>query len=264
MIFKIRASAVGQIMTNGKGNITEKQLITLSDLQKKEKLTPKQSENLHSLLYKKNNPELSQTTKTYCETWLKEQYFNRRKPLDNKYLSKGIDKEADSIEFLIENGFYDFAIKNETHFENDFLTGTPDIIHPDKIDDLKNSWDIFTFPLFETKITNKLYWWQLQSYMILTGLDKARLIYILSDTPENLVEKEIFYKTNDIEYLTKDDYTEISEKIKNYHNYSDILPRLKVKIFEISKDNNAEIQIKKRVRECQNYINILIKDNKLC
>ena len=43
MIFKIRASATGQIMTSGKGNITDKQLITLSDLQQKEKLTVKQS-----------------------------------------------------------------------------------------------------------------------------------------------------------------------------------------------------------------------------
>ena len=70
---------------------------------------------------------------------------------------------------------------------------------------------------------------QLQGYMHLTGRKKARLIYILTNTPENLVEKEIFYKTKDIDGISQKQYEEIENRIRNYHDYSDIEPKNKVK-----------------------------------
>jgi hypothetical protein len=38
------------------------------------------------------------------------------------------------------------------------MTGTPDVILEDKIIDIKNSVDCFTFPLNEKELKNKAYW----------------------------------------------------------------------------------------------------------
>ena len=225
--FKIRASAIGQIITNPK--------------------TKKAQEA----------GELSETAKTYCEIWLKEQLYKRKKEFTNKYVEKGTNSEEDSIEYLadIDKTIY---FKNEEFFENDFMQGTPDIILNEKIIDIKSSWDAFTFPLFENEITNKIYWWQLQGYMILTERKKAELIYVLVNTPENLIEKEIYYTTKDNEFLSKEQYEEIEDNIRKNHNYDDTVSELRIKRFEIELNPDAEEQIKERVLQCRKYIEELI------
>ncbi len=223
MKFKIRANAIGQIMTNAR----------------------------------KKTEMLSQTAKTYCETWLKEQLFNRRKEIDNKYLTKGVEVEDGAIDFVIENTSLPFAMKNEKHFEKEFVKGTPDLILSDKVIDIKSSWDIFTFPLFEKDI-NKAYWWQLQGYMYLTGKEKAELTYVLIDTPIDLIEKEIGYKSKDKEFLTSSEFSKFEAEF--YHNmtFSDIEAKHRIKTFSFNIDNTAIDQIKTRVAECQVYINELL------
>jgi len=104
--FKIRASAVGQIMSDPRA--------------KKDKL--------------------SATTMTYCQEWLKEQIYGVKKFNSNKYTEKGIQMEDKAIEYLSKLNS-DFYLKNEESFENDFLTGTPDIILNDTIIDIKCSWE---------------------------------------------------------------------------------------------------------------------------
>jgi len=195
--FKCRASAIGQIMTNSRSK---------SEL-------------------------LSQTAKTYCETWLKEQIYGRRKEIYNKYLQKGLDMENEAIA-LVENHYnYDFLIKNEKHFANDFLTGTPDLILPDCIRDTKCSWDCFTFPLFETTL-DKGYYWQMQGYMALVGRDVAYVDYVLVDTPEELDSNAESYRMIDVDY--------------------------RVKSFKVER-NDADINaITERVKLCRDYIKSLI------
>ena len=195
--FKCRASAIGQIMTN-----------------------PRSKSEL-----------LSQTAKTYCETWLKEQIYGRRKEIYNKYLQKGLDMENEAIA-LVENHYnYDFLIKNEKNFANDFLIGTPDLILPDCIRDTKCSWDCFTFPLFETTL-DKGYYWQMQGYMALVGRDVAYVDYVLVDTPEELDSNAESYRMIDVDY--------------------------RVKSFKVER-NDADINaITERVKLCRDYINNLI------
>ena len=125
--FKIRASALGKIMgaPRNKGD--------------------------------KEKGNLSQTAKTYLETWLKEQLYEKRINFSSKYTDKGIEVEDLSIDFL-SNIRNTFLAKNEKNFENDFMTGTPDIILKDKIIDIKNSWSFATFPIFENELKNKDYY----------------------------------------------------------------------------------------------------------
>ena len=90
--FKIRASAAGRIMAGSIG-LSEKQAATLASLilrkQKAEKgeakpLTANMERDLKEFQEKHNNPELPQGAKTYCEQWLKEHIYNRRKQVRTK------------------------------------------------------------------------------------------------------------------------------------------------------------------------------------
>ena len=195
-IFKIRCSAIGQIMANSR-----------------------------------TKGQLSKTAQSYAQEWVKEQIYGRRKDISSKYMTKGNIVEDESIDFLAEAQDYGFLVKNEQHFENDFLTGTPDVITKDEVIDMKNSWDCFTFPLFAKELPNKDYWWQLQGYMALTGLSKAKLVYTLMNTPEEL----------------------------GSDNYDDIDIKYRIKSFEVARDEEAIEQIYHRVSEIREYINKLIK-----
>jgi len=204
---------------------------------------------------------LGDTAKTYCQTWLKEQLYKRRKEFGSKQTEKGTIVEEQSLDYLINNNILPFALKNETFFENDYLTGTPDVISSECVVDLKNSWDAFSFPLFEQEITNKAYYYQLQGYMCLTGLKKAKLIYILSNTPAEFVEQEIYYATKD-KVLSISETKAIHDKIKNYHNYDRFNSNLRVKQFEIEYNIDAVEQIYLQVEKCRNYIYKLLTNIK--
>lgn len=218
--FKIRASATGQITGMPK---------TIKD---------------------REAGKLSKTAETYCINWYKEQLYNRKKEFSNKYTEKGLINEDESIDFISEHLQLGLLFKNEKEFKNDYLTGTPDIILKDCVIDVKNSWSWETFPLFDTDIPNRDYYYQLQSYMILTGKSKAKLIYTLTNTPLHLIEKEAYYHAKTNGY----DYEETIDKFIKKMTYADIKNDLKIKIFEIEKDKNFEEILYEQVVKCRLYI----------
>lgn len=220
--FKCRASQVGQIMTNdrsGKG--------------------------------------MGQTAKSYCEQWLKEQLYNRKYEFSSKYTQKGNEVEDNSLDFVAEQLGYGLCLKNEQFFENDFVKGTPDAILEDLIIDVKNSWDWNSFPLFAKEIPTKNYYYQLQAYMWLTGIKNAKLIYVLSDTPAHLIEREAWYFAKNNGYGELD--AEIYEKFEQQMTYPDVDPKLKLKVFDIAFDEKVIEDIKVRVLQCRDYINEINK-----
>lgn len=176
---------------------------------------------------------LGKTGHSFIEGWVKEQVYGRRKHLSNKYLDKGNACENEAIE-LVSSECFDGAMmfKNEEFFRNDYFTGTPDLIHDGKIIDIKCSWDAFTFPLFEKELPTKDYFYQMQVYMQLTGLDKAEVIYCLMNTPEDLIYKE-----------NPED-----------HNYDNIETKYRIKRFEVLRDDEVIEKMKSRVIESREYI----------
>jgi hypothetical protein len=193
-MFKIRASASGKIMTNARAK---------SEL-------------------------ISETTKSYVKEYLISEIYGIKKQINNKYLSKGIWLEDEAIDKAIEWLDIPFALKNEKYFEDDFFCGTPDLILENEVLDIKCSWDAFTFPLFENEIPTKDYYYQLQVYMHLTGKRKARLVYVLLNTPEELIyeekhsydnmDKKYRIKTYEIEY-SEDVIADLKERVTNIRNY---------------------------------------------
>jgi hypothetical protein len=255
-VFKIRCSAIGHIMTESKSAITEKQLIEITELTTKNR-TEKQTERLNELIYKRDNPELSATAKTYCENWLQSIIYERKLEFTNKYIEKGLIMEDASIDFVSEQLGIGFLFKDDKYLEDDFMTGSMDIDLPDFVYDIKNSWSWETFPLFETDIPNKDYYWQLQGYMKLTNKNNAKLIYCLSDTPKHIIEREArnycFY--NGYGELDMEIYNDFYKKL----TYQDVDPKLKMKIFDIERNNNDIEKINQRVIECRTYIETLKK-----
>jgi hypothetical protein len=198
MNFKCRASALGKLMTNPRSK----------------------------------SETLSQTTKSYLEEWVKEQIYGIKKQINSKYLQKGLALEDQAIEFYSVAMDKDFMIKNLDHFEDDFFTGTPDCMHEGIVYDFKTSWDCFTFPLFDQE-PDMGYYYQLQVYMHLTGLRKAKLVYTLQDTPDYLTHEEpVSYAYVDNSY--------------------------RVKEFEIDYDPMVIETAKARIQECRDYVKELI------
>jgi len=259
-MFKIRASGCGHI-TAGTIGLTGKQTIELEGLEVKEKRTDKQTEKMDSLIHKRDNPKLPQGAKTFCKDWLKEQIYNRRKEFSNKYTEKGHITEDNSIDFIADHLDYGMLMKNEERKESEFMTGECDVVQPDHIIDVKNSWSWDTFPLLETEIPNMDYYWQGQVYMHLWDKPKYKLIYVLSDTPIHLIEKEAYWwcKNNGYEELEMSIYDKFIAKM----TYPDIPNEHKIKVYEFDRNEKDIEEIIKRVKLCREYIDELKEINKL-
>jgi len=197
---------------------------------------------------------LGKTGETYCKDWLKGQLFDYTKEFTSKYTDKGNIMEDESIDFIADVLGYGFLMKNEEHFSDEFMQGTPDVILKDMVIDVKNSWDASTFPIFEDKI-NPAYYWQLQGYMHLCDKSKAKLIYCLMDTPDYLIEKEARWASinQGFEELEKSVY----DKFKANLTYKNIDNKLKIKVYDIDRNDDDIQKIKDRVIECRNYIEVL-------
>lgn len=269
-VFKISCHSISKIMA-GQIGLTEIQEAKLNELQTRKEdaakgvdkvkpLTPNMENELALLIHKKNNPELPQGAKTYVKEWIKRTLFNRRKEWRNVVIDKGLAVEDDSINLIAEVYGLEGVKKNEESFENDYIQGTPDVIH-DLVRDAKSSWDLFTFPMFDDEIPNDDYWWQLQGYMILTGKKKASLDYVLIDTPFPIIQlelKKLYYQSGG----TAEDWTpeKHDELIPNYQ-FNDIPKDYRVKSFEFDYDESVNGKIIERVELCRKYIDSIL--NKL-
>ena len=134
------------------------------------------------------------------------------------------------------------------------MVGTPDLIFPNSIVDIKNSWDCFTFPYFD-KEPNKNYIWQLQGYMELFNKETAQVIYVLSDAPPSLVlaaAKRIAWD-NDEEEASE----ELIEQTWLNMRYSHLSPDLLIKQFNLNRDPAKIEAIRQRVTDCRTYLKSL-------
>lgn len=142
----------------------------------------------------KDDLKLGASMITYLKKWYAEQKSGVRDDIDSKYFRKGNMCEDDAIDICAERFGLGILEKNIVHFNDEHFQGTPDVITDDFIIDTKCSWDYVTFLDAITSPINKDYEAQLQVYMHLTGIKKAKLVYALLDTPaEANYGNDIFY-----------------------------------------------------------------------
>ena len=206
----------------------------------------------HLMTEPKSKSELlSETTKTHLTDVYIAIKYGRREEVITKYMQKGLMVEEDSMTLysLFRKQFY---VKNENRLKDDFIIGTPDIITKETVIDLKSSWNIFTFFRTKQKAVEKMYYWQLQGYMSLTGKENARLVYCLVNTPQVLIDDEIHrlqYK-----HLSEADAIKARNQIEMNSIFDDI--DIQDKIYEIEiKRNNEDIErLHNRIIDCRNWI----------
>lgn len=255
--FKIRCSQIGQIMGGALTKPTEKQLARIEELTNKPKVrTELQEKELQELILKRDSqPQIQAGAKTYCQEWVKEQIYSKTKEFSNKYTEKGIQCEKEAIDMVAEVMGYGFVAKNEKHYEDADLTGTPDLVVADAVEEIKNSWSIYTFPLLAETIPDTDYFFQVQGYMALTNKSKAAVNYCLIDAPVELIDAEArraCYKAGMAE-VDMELYDEVAAKM----TYAGIQLPLRFKRFEFIRDDNAIAAIRTQVELCRMYISTI-------
>jgi hypothetical protein len=198
---------------------------------------------------------LSQTAKSYIEDLFNELEFGYRKEFSSRYTDKGLEMEDEAIQFASEQFNWDFVIKNTERFTNDYITGEPDINTDSLLADIKCSWSLDTYPMFEADLKNKDYYWQLQGYMWLTGKTEAELVYCLMNTPLQIVEDEVrraHWKAGLI-----DEDIDLRHEVQLKHNYDNIPSKLRVKRYIVERDEKAIEKIIEKVEIGREYYKML-------
>lgn len=213
----------------------------------------------------KNVSELSETAKGHClECWIEHRY-GRRKEISSKYTEKGTAVEEDAIT-LYSVVTMKYHKKNSDQINNDFFIGTPDffdgesILKADKINDIKSSWDIFTFYEVLYKPIKKDYECQLNGYMDISGASEAALIYCLVNTPEHLIEREKYYvasKMGLIDAETNPEYVAKAAQIEKNMRFDDIPMKERYIEFTLQRDNDLIQKMRDRVIICREFLNSL-------
>lgn len=198
---------------------------------------------------------LSQTAKTYMQELYLEKNYGIKKTFWSRYTDKGIQCEKDGIALAnevlnwnlpfnyIENG-------GQEEFVNDHIIGHTDICTNGLLADIKCSYDATTFPWFTDDVPNG-YYYQLQGYMWLSGIEKSELVYCLVNTPELMVLDEIrreHWKNNLI-----DEDESIEEYVRAKHNFDHIPKEKRVRRFIIERDEDVIERIKERIALCREY-----------
>lgn len=187
--FKARCSQLGMIMTNG---------------------TDKKS--------------IGKTAISYLQDWVIGEATGKHKEFTSMAMQKGTFLEDRAIQQYAKYRNLGFVLKNQQHYSNDFIMGTPDVILSDTIIDIKCAEDVYTMPFFNN-IMEKNHYWQLQGYMGLTGRKHAKIVKILLDAPEFYVDQKARWKANEIVNTTGaefddvfyDIYTETKERYTFEH-----------------------------------------------
>ena len=253
--FKIRCSAISEIMGPLKGGLTENQEKELKTLEAKEKRTEKQGERMQELIKKRDMPkELPKTCVTYLEKWVKENLFGWRKQLNTNAVKKGNICEDEAIQMLIMNYNIPYNEKNTQYYENEYITGTPDLVYPDRVYVTKCSETPDTFPLFVSEPIKKYnfnYWCQGQGYMALTGIYFYSVVYAMCNTPEELLSKQIY---NECFTLSQDEREAKELEIRTNHNFDHVPLKNRLKRFDFAFEPAYVDKIYERVELCREYI----------
>lgn len=220
----------------------------------------------------KSGSGLAEGVKTHLIDKFVTETYGRETDIFNKYVSKGLMVEEDSITLYTLHTKLMY-IKNEERISNEYIIGTPDlykgksITEATEILDIKSSWDIFTFYRAKyknysdkTQGVNPAYYWQLQGYMALTGANVSKLVYCLTDTPESIISDEkyrLYRKMGIIDETTE--FKEACDKIEKLSRYDDI--PLHERIFEnvVYRNDNDIDRLYERIKQCNNYLSTFKK-----
>lgn len=213
---------------------------------------------------------LGQTGYSYLESWLKEHLYKRRTEIKSKYLDKGNLSEEEGFTLAALQLDLGMVYKNTSLFQNDYMIGTPDLIVNETVYDIKCSWSLDTFPMFDKECPNKDYYYQLQSYMeLIPECNNAVLVYCLIDADITLIEQAVKWESDpekiyriicNMTYTQKafDAYKQEFCHSSKSDYFVEIPEKDRIRTFAIPKDDKVISLIQDRVTESRTYINSLL------
>lgn len=205
---KFRSSSIAALFT-GTDGLTDKQQIELNDLLSKIKITDKQAERRDELIYKRDKDvELPEGAKTYVEELVSQDIYKYKVSFGSRETDKGTAVEEESISIYNRLMFKNYAklVEGDKYYslEDEYSTGHPDVVSEDEqlVIDIKSSFTKKTFPKFPEDGKNSTYEWQVKDYLRKLGWSKGKIVYVLSNTPEGLLnewDEESLHYMDDIE-----------------------------------------------------------------
>ena len=255
--FKFRASSIGELMTGFKID-REAELLALNA--KIDGTKNKETATYQALLDKRDklmSDELPQTVKSKLIKIYVTELTGRRENVVSKYMEKGKSVEDTAIDTL--SGYLDdFIVKNDERKENEYVSGECDIERDDEIIDAKSCWDLFTFETKKNESLNEKYEWQLRVYMWLWEKTKARIAYILEDSPDSIIADECKRLLYQIGSDKKDTeiYRMACEQIEFGMKYKDIPVKYRVFLTDYVLHEDKYIDaLKSRLEVCRSFLN---------
>ena len=197
---------------------------------------------------------LSKTAQKHLlDVYISEKY-NRRRDIQTKQMKKGIEVEQESIDLLSMYLKKPFA-KNTERFSNKHITGLPDIID-DGIIDIKSSYDLWTFLGNIPDKLDNLYYWQMQSYMWLTGKTKATIAYCLVNTPDNIIQQEKYYLLKKMDVISEEspEFVKEAMKIELNMKFDDIVMDERILMFHVDRNEDDILKMQHKVEKAREYL----------
>lgn len=196
--------------------------------------------------------------KHLIEVYIAEKY-GRKKDVQTKQMKKGNEVEKEAINFLANYLGKSFS-KNTIRFDNEYIAGTPDVIELQEsgaiIYDVKSSYDLWSFLNNIPDKLDNIYYWQMQSYMFLTGADKAYIAYCLLSTPFEIVmqeQKSLLYKMNVVSEESPE-YIEKCEEIEFNSTFEDINPSERILLYSVDRNDDDIEKIKSKVLKARKFL----------
>ena len=218
-------------------------------------------------------PLLSQTAKSkLAEIWTSETE-GVIKNIKSKFLSKGLDLEEDGLTayslFMQSQSDYDGTIYNKIteRKKNEWVEGSADSKDSRFIIDTKISWDIYSFDANRFKPLDITYLWQGKSYSWLYEKEGAKIVHVLLNTPEYLIqaeERKLAYELFGELSSAIDNpiYVEACKELraKHIHDHRPLKRRVYVTDVPFNFEEDTE-KIKQCVKDCRYYLNNIEKQN---
>ena len=198
---------------------------------------------------------LSKTAQRHLlDVYIAEKY-GRKRDIQTKQMKKGVEVEDESIELLNKYWGTNYS-KNQYRFTNGFITGHPDILDSNKVVDIKSSYDLWTFLGNLPDKLDSLYYWQLMSYMWLTGATQGHIAYCLSNTPFGIVEQEKRYLLNRMDVISEESPEYVKEAMRLEFNmtFDDIDVSERVLIFTVERNEDDIVRIQNRIEKAREYL----------
>lgn len=200
---------------------------------------------------------LSETTKTFLrDIYIGEVYGREKYDTINKYTQKGIACEPDAMD-LVKKVTKQTYFKNSKQFENEFVTGTPDITVDVKgiikwIKDVKCSYSIFSFRDSDEDYALSSYFYQMLGYMWLTGAPMAELFFCLVNTPEEMIQDEMYRMSFKKPEIGESDAA--ADKFRLNFIFDDIPAKDRLKSYKIAFDKEKVEELKKQILLSREYL----------